>query len=237
MTGGVIAGALWVSLLGGVLCVDRTAAFQVMVSRPIVAGPLTGLLLGAPEAGLVAGGLIELLFIGDLPVGRYVPVNDTALTVAAAAVAAYALAAAGAPAGFAGPFAIVPVVVLALLPLARLYNVADGLARRRNTALYDRALARVASGDNAAPVTENLKGSAVFFLANAVAIFITVLPLMLAAPYAAFVVRSGWAAYISFAACAAIGAASALNAVRTGRSAAAFTTAAVVAALALVFLS
>ncbi len=234
MTGGVLAGALWVSLLGGALCVDRTAAFQVMVSRPIVAGPLTGLLLGAPEAGLVAGGLMELLFIGDLPVGRYVPVNDTALTVAATAVAAYALAASGTPAGLAGSFAAVPLAVLALLPLARLYNLADGLARRRNVGLYDRAMARVASGDNAAPLRENLKGLVFFFLANAVAIFITVLPFMLAAPYAAFVVRSGWAAYLSFAACATIGVASALNAVRTGRSMAAFMIAALGVAVLLV---
>lgn len=223
MTGGVISSALWASLLGGLLCVDRTAAFQVMVSRPIAAGPLTGLLLGAPETGLVAGGLIELLFIGDLPVGRYVPVNDTALTVGATAVAAHALAATGAPAGLAWSFAIVPVTLLALLPFARFYDLAEGLVRRRNRLLYDRAMERAASGDFSAPILENLKGMAFFFLANAVAIFITTLPFMLVAPYAAYIVRSGWAAYLSFGVCAVIGAASALNALRTGRSAAVFT--------------
>lgn len=222
MTGGVLAGALWASLLGGLLCVDRTAAFQSMVSRPIVAGPLTGLLLGAPEAGLVAGGLIELLFIGDLPVGRYVPVNDTALTVGATAVASHTLAAAGTSPGLAGSFAIVPVALLALLPLARLYDMAEGLVRRRNRLRYDRAVERVASGDFSAPIRENLKGMAFFFLANAIAIFITILPFMLAAPYAAFLVHAGWAAYLSFAVCAAIGAASALNALRTRRSVSVF---------------
>lgn len=226
MIGGVLSGALWASLLGGLLCVDRTAAFQTMVSRPIVAGPLTGFLLGAPEAGLVAGGLIELLFIGDLPVGRYVPVNDTALTVGAVAVVSHTLAASGAPSGLAGSFAIVPLSLLALLPLSRLYDMAEGLVRRRNRLLYDRASERVASGDFSAPIRENLKGTAFFFLANAIAIFMTILPFMLAAPYAAFIVHAGWAAYLSFAVCAAIGAASALNALRTRRSVSVFMVAA-----------
>lgn len=227
MTGGAFAGALCASLLGGLLCVDRTAAFQVMVSRPIAAGPLTGLLLGVPEAGLVAGGLIELLFIGDLPVGRYVPVNDTALTVGVTAIAAHVIGATGAASGLAGSFAIVPLALLALLPLASLYDLAEGFVRRRNSLLHDRAMERVCSGDSSAPVRENLKGMAFFFLANAIAIFVSILPLMLAAPYAAYVVSSGWAADISFSVCAVIGAASALIALRTGRCTVVFTAAAV----------
>ena len=43
---------LQVSLLGGVLTLDRAAAFQLMLSRPLVAASAIGLLLGeGPRPG------------------------------------------------------------------------------------------------------------------------------------------------------------------------------------------
>ena len=75
---------------------DSTGALQVMVSRPLVVGGITGLVLGclagAAESGaatgLAAGGLVELLWIGGLPVGSVVPPDgvSAAMTAAAAAV-------------------------------------------------------------------------------------------------------------------------------------------------------
>ncbi|MBI5810756.1 MAG: hypothetical protein HZB21_06180, partial [Deltaproteobacteria bacterium] len=44
----IISGAAAASLAGAVLSLDRTAAFQLMVSRPIVAAPVIGYLLGGP---------------------------------------------------------------------------------------------------------------------------------------------------------------------------------------------
>jgi len=57
------------AVLGAVLSIDRTAAIQAMVSRPIVTAPVVGWALGNTGAGLVAGAVIELLLIGDLPWG------------------------------------------------------------------------------------------------------------------------------------------------------------------------
>ncbi|NIQ94939.1 MAG: PTS sorbose transporter subunit IIC [Desulfuromonadales bacterium] len=62
---------------------DRTAALQVMISRPIVAAPLTGLLLGEPMIGLQVGALMELLWLGRLPLGAAIPPDDTQVAVGA----------------------------------------------------------------------------------------------------------------------------------------------------------
>ena len=66
-----------------------------MVSRPIVAGPLAGLLIGDPGSGLWVGALLEILSLGQLPVGasRY---WDTGPAAVAGAVTAGADSASGA---------------------------------------------------------------------------------------------------------------------------------------------
>ncbi len=56
-------------LLGGILALDGTSVGQFMISRPLVAGTLTGWVLGDPVLGLVVGGVIELYFIPVFPVG------------------------------------------------------------------------------------------------------------------------------------------------------------------------
>jgi mannose/fructose/N-acetylgalactosamine-specific phosphotransferase system component IIC len=57
------------TLLGGILALDGTSVGQFMISRPLVAGTLTGWILGDPYLGLLVGGLIELYFIPIFPVG------------------------------------------------------------------------------------------------------------------------------------------------------------------------
>ena len=49
-----------VALLGGVLALDGTSVGQFMLSRPVVAGALTGWMLGDPALGLLIGTLLEL---------------------------------------------------------------------------------------------------------------------------------------------------------------------------------
>ena len=57
------------SLLGGALSVDATAALQVMLSQPLVAGSIAGVVVGEPVLGLVVGSTLQLIWIGVLPVG------------------------------------------------------------------------------------------------------------------------------------------------------------------------
>jgi mannose/fructose/N-acetylgalactosamine-specific phosphotransferase system component IIC len=81
---------IWgLAAIGGLVGLDATSFPQVMVSRPLVAGTLTGLLFGEPAQGAMVGAILEVFDLGILPVGaaRY-PDSGTATV---AAVAAYSL--------------------------------------------------------------------------------------------------------------------------------------------------
>jgi mannose/fructose/N-acetylgalactosamine-specific phosphotransferase system component IIC len=58
-----------------------------MVSRPIVAGPLAGLILGDPISGMWAGAVLEILSLRQLPVGASHGWDAGPAAVAAAAAA------------------------------------------------------------------------------------------------------------------------------------------------------
>lgn len=72
----MLQNVLIVSAVGGILCLDRVFV-QMMVSRPIVAAPVIGLILGDPYTGLIAGAFMELFWIDRLTIGAYIPPNDT----------------------------------------------------------------------------------------------------------------------------------------------------------------
>src|ERR1035438_4041453 len=76
-----------IALLMAFLGLDETAVGQFMVSRPIVAGPLVGWILGRPDIGLELGALVELIWIGDLPVGAHLPLDLMTLTSVSVALA------------------------------------------------------------------------------------------------------------------------------------------------------
>ncbi len=61
-----------------------------MISRPVVAAPLAGLLLGDPVTGMWAGALLEILSLHQLPIGasRHWDTGPAAVVAAAAAVLA-----------------------------------------------------------------------------------------------------------------------------------------------------
>ncbi len=75
------------ALLGGVVGLDAASCPQVMISRPVVAGPLAGLLLGSPATGLWIGAVLEILTLRQLPVGasRYWDTGPAAVAATAAA--------------------------------------------------------------------------------------------------------------------------------------------------------
>lgn len=80
---------LHLALLGGAIGVDSTAFPQIMVSRPLVAGALTGLLFGRPYEGLLLGALLEVFHIATLPIGaaRYPEAGTAAVSGTAAYMA------------------------------------------------------------------------------------------------------------------------------------------------------
>lgn len=83
MTLALLAGAAAVAAAE----LDSTLAFQLMVSRPIVLGPLLGLALGNPLVGAFSGFVVELLSHDKIPVGGLVPANATVSAGAAVLLA------------------------------------------------------------------------------------------------------------------------------------------------------
>lgn len=56
-------------LLGGLVALDNTEAFQSMLSQPLFVGPLTGYLLSDLEGGVKIGVLLQMAYLWVMPVG------------------------------------------------------------------------------------------------------------------------------------------------------------------------
>src|SRR5438105_6584898 len=85
------------ALLGGVLGLDVVSFPQAMISRPLVAATITGVLIGQPASGLLIGATLELIALETLPFGasRY-PEWGSASVVGGAIFATYPTHPAGA---------------------------------------------------------------------------------------------------------------------------------------------
>ena len=73
-------------LLGGAVALDSTSVGQLMLSRPLVAAGLGGLLVGRPADGLVVGVVLEALHLAVLPIGAVVYPESAPGAVAAGAL-------------------------------------------------------------------------------------------------------------------------------------------------------
>ena len=62
------------AIAGGVLAIDNRSSLGLMVSQPLCAGAIIGMMLGSPTEGMLAGGLVQMVFLGRVPVrGERVP--------------------------------------------------------------------------------------------------------------------------------------------------------------------
>jgi PTS system mannose-specific IIC component len=120
-----LLGAGMAVLLG----LDRTAALQIMISRPLVAGPLVGLLLGDALTGLTIGMLLELLWLCRMPVGASIPHDDTQVTIGATTLA---IALSGTVGGGVG---LTLCALLIALPLGKIGQIVERTVRTRNQLL------------------------------------------------------------------------------------------------------
>ncbi|MDH5173717.1 MAG: PTS sugar transporter subunit IIC [Elusimicrobiota bacterium] len=126
----MIAEILLVSFIGGLLSLDVSAWGQIMVSRPIISGPIIGLLLGDLKTGLIIGVLLELIWINVISVGAAIPPNAT--IVAVTCLALIILTERTLPVGnnFQGSYRM---VVLALtMPLGEIFKRIDIKQRKLN---------------------------------------------------------------------------------------------------------
>lgn len=153
-----------VSFIGAVLSLDRTAFLQIMVSQPIVAGPVVGYVLGDPVTGLIIGSVLELFWIGAMPVGGSVPPNETAAAVIAASVCIIVCRDIGATSVLSFPVMIFSILVS--IPLSIAGQRADILVRNYNRKFAMNADGLAGAGSFSHIDRENLKGLFSFFIAS-----------------------------------------------------------------------
>ncbi|WP_125706554.1 PTS system mannose/fructose/sorbose family transporter subunit IID [Lacticaseibacillus daqingensis] len=70
-----IMASILLSIFVAALITENYGFGYWMISRPIFAGPLIGLLMGDLHTGLIVGASVELMFMGVLPIGGSVPPN------------------------------------------------------------------------------------------------------------------------------------------------------------------
>jgi len=130
-----------VSIIGGILCLDRVVV-QAMISRPIVSAPLIGLILGDPYTGLIAGAFVELFWIDRLPIGAYIPPNDSivGILITGSCIGT---------AGFIGnlPDGLIVLAMLLLLPLGNMAQRMELWLIAKNEGLAREALMNGLDGD------------------------------------------------------------------------------------------
>lgn len=157
-----------VSLVGALCALDRTAAFQIMFSRPLIAATLGGALAGNWEIGLLIGASLELYFLSEIPVGTNIPTDDTLLALVAGGVAA-ALSGLSSNAML-DTRTLAFVVLLTVLPWAAFTRKVDSWVRVRNTRLVDEMETRLLACENASAINFHLHGILNFYGAAAVAL-------------------------------------------------------------------
>lgn len=149
--------------LGAICYLDRTAAFQLMLHRPLVAASMMGAVFGDFAAGAQVGAVLEILYIVRLPVGASIPPDDTGAAVFGGAAAAVASSSIGLDAG---SFAS---ILLLSVPCAELGKYADRFVRRLNGRIAHLTVESVERGDSQA-VEHGLLAGVTLFAANGVAL-------------------------------------------------------------------
>lgn len=181
---------LAMAVVGGL---DRTAAGQFMICRPIVAAPLTGWLLGEASLGLQVGAMLELLWLGRLPVGAAIPPDDTQVAVGCTFLAIISQAQSGLP-----PQAVAAASLVIGMPFGKTGQLFDRLARQFNARLLSRAELALDSGCSEHLDRLHLLGMLPFALASLATLAIVVgggmlcLPLLLNTLEDSLVQASTW---------------------------------------------
>jgi mannose/fructose/N-acetylgalactosamine-specific phosphotransferase system component IIC len=155
----LIVVAFKLSLIGSFIYLDRTHAMQVMISRPVVTAPIIGFFAGNPAMGLLVGAIIELLWIREIPVGAFIPPDETTLAILAASVGAL---------GFSldarSEFALYVFAIIIFLPAAYLSVRLDMALRTFNNRLWRNAYDAVQNGKE--------RRVAAFHWTGAIAVFV-----------------------------------------------------------------
>jgi len=130
---GVLAKIILSAFIAGILSLDRNAFGQFQLSRPMVSAFIMGVVLGVPIQGAIVGLIYELLFLGSLPAGSFIPYHPlfpSLITVLL--IALYE--------GPGGSMEIIGLAVLLGTPTAFLDRAVNIRWRRSNERAFHRAM-------------------------------------------------------------------------------------------------
>lgn len=148
------------SIFVAILITENYGYGYWMISRPIFAGPLIGLIMGDLQTGLQVGASVELMFMGVLPIGGSVPPNAQ---IAGIIGTIYAIQA-GSPA--LGISLALPIGILAQFLIMLAWNINIFLVHKADTAIK--------AGKTKTVEKLHLAGVGVFFIVFFVASFMAI---------------------------------------------------------------
>ena len=166
------------ALLSLICGLDRVAILQIMISRPIVAAPLTALFLGEPLVGLQIGVMVELLWLARLPVGAAVPPDDTQVAIASSVLAIIM----GKTLNASGPELLLLCLLIAI-PIGKVGQYFDHYARQYNVRLIKKVDSALDRGSLLEAELQHLRGLSSFSLAAVGTYSIILLGGLLAVPF------------------------------------------------------
>jgi PTS system mannose-specific IIC component len=209
----LFVSGLVAALVTGLAAVERKGALQLMLSRPLVLGPILGWALSDPWGGVTIGIPLELLFLGGVNLGGSLPENETLLAGAMTTAAVLAGQASGT--GVDPPLAAIALALL--FPLALVGRRLESRTEQRNNTFFQIAVETVEEEPD--PFRLNLRGLLLPFIATAAICFVAafVSPL-LATLRVACSARLAGALTGSWHAAWALAAATAIRAVRDRRA-------------------
>jgi mannose/fructose/N-acetylgalactosamine-specific phosphotransferase system component IIC len=145
---------------GGLVALERRAFLQAMLSRPLVAATLMGILLDDAPSGVFVGLLLELFHLGSANLGAALTDNETlAATGTAAAAAALARGNGGTP-------AIWSLAILCFIGLGPAGRRLDRALEAYSARLASKALASADTGELRHAIRQNLWGMWPHFLVS-----------------------------------------------------------------------
>ena len=157
------------SLISGLLALDTTAVLQSLLSQPLAACTILGWLSGNPELGLKIGFLLQLLWLGDLPVGAAKIPEGNVGSMVGALIAFHLL-----EFQYSHPHLLIFLVVLYALLFSYVGTKTIRLIRNWNVRLFDKALAAASSGRPSALAKINLTALLGHFVFMSAVIYLAV---------------------------------------------------------------
>jgi len=160
----LIKNLLITSIIGGLIGLDRTAIFQTMISQPIVAAPVMGLLLGNFAYGIAVGIVLQLIWLPSLQIGAAIVCNST---LASVLVTASTIEVSNSLSQPAGSFPSIAAFSLFLsLPLLIIEQKMDIFVRKTNVFWVKEAEKLINNGKSSLIGVINLSGIIFFFIKN-----------------------------------------------------------------------